>query len=493
MDRPLEFSLRAQLPSGEIIPVKLVYSNLHHYCRHCRPVSHKLDSCPQLTEAERTEKLASLEEDRDAANSYRFDAQKLGENSKRSLPQAPKDRHSGEGSQRDTRDSVWKRIDSRYDPRGDPRPSTRYDQQQMRKPTARERPSPPRDSYYKWRYDESFISSKQQREASPREKDKGKGRESSPSRKVTHDLIKEDTSRKPLSDAITILHRSVSIPSVAPATQVKVSSELTRERPFRLNLQKKVSSNLKLKGKISEIDEVSDEGSSAMKSLIFEAPSDPPPISLPAIAIQGSPSKENPKSLYEMTLEEEGSMVEEELISQEQHQNPDDLASNGLPLTERILEEEDWLDEGNDFGDADGNDFGEEDADLVRIFRLRKESALQLKILDFGKTITEYVETIEEDSRSGELSSEAVDTKSRTPRKVTGSPASRGSVPSSSNKKKGGRSPTTIGVSLRQCNLMARLGSPKDFGAAHGPSGFKTDQLGPSLSVDQKKDQGTTT
>lgn len=51
MDLPLKFALRAQLPSGEIVPVKLVYSNLHRYCRHCRRISHELESCPLLTEA----------------------------------------------------------------------------------------------------------------------------------------------------------------------------------------------------------------------------------------------------------------------------------------------------------------------------------------------------------------------------------------------------------------------------------------------------------
>ncbi|XP_048614085.1 uncharacterized protein LOC125587501 [Brassica napus] len=56
MDRPLRFALRAQLSTGEIVPVKLVYSNLHRYCRHCRHVSHEVESCPQLSEAERTEK-----------------------------------------------------------------------------------------------------------------------------------------------------------------------------------------------------------------------------------------------------------------------------------------------------------------------------------------------------------------------------------------------------------------------------------------------------
>lgn len=127
MDLPLKFALRAQLPSGEIVPVKLVYSNLHRYCRHCRRISHELESCPLLTEAERKEKSLNLEEDRDPAYSNKFEAQKTGDTSKRSQPQASKDRRSGEDTHRDTRDSVWKRIDSRYDPRVDPRPKTRFD------------------------------------------------------------------------------------------------------------------------------------------------------------------------------------------------------------------------------------------------------------------------------------------------------------------------------------------------------------------------------
>ncbi|KAF3593365.1 hypothetical protein DY000_02020589 [Brassica cretica] len=79
----------------------------------------------------------------------------------------------------------------------------------------------------------------------------------------------------------------------------------------------------------------------------------------------GSPLKDNPKSWYEMTLEEEGSMNEEAMNSQDPQQISNNLKNIDLPLTERILEEEDWLDDGNDFGDADGNDFGEDDADLM--------------------------------------------------------------------------------------------------------------------------------
>ncbi|KAF3485988.1 hypothetical protein F2Q69_00052290 [Brassica cretica] len=209
MKRPLKFALRAQLPSGEIVLVKLVYSNLHRHCRHCRMLK-------------KWEKILNA----------------------RSLPEPSKDRRSGEDTHRDTWDSVWKRIDSRF------------------------------------------------------------------TSKTSH-------------------------------------------------------SNLKLKEKISETDEVSDEGSSATKNLNFEAPSDPPSVNLPSIPNQAPPIKEIPKSWYEMTLEDEGNMGEEAMNIQEPQQAPNNLENFGLPLNERILEEEDWLDDGNDFGDADGNEFGEEDVDLM--------------------------------------------------------------------------------------------------------------------------------
>lgn len=58
-------------------------------------------------------------------------------------------------------------------------------------------------------------------------------------------------------------------------------------------------------------------------------------------------------------------MVEDAGIPQDPPLISNNLESVGLPLNERILEEEDWLEDGNDFGDADGNDFGEEDIDLM--------------------------------------------------------------------------------------------------------------------------------
>ncbi|CAN7079185.1 unnamed protein product, partial [Brassica oleracea var. botrytis] len=360
MDRPLRFALRAKLPTGEIVPVKLVYSNLHRYCRHCRHVSHEVESCPQLSEAERTEKSSRLEEDRDLPNFNRIDAQRKGETSKQPLPQLFKDRRSGEDTHRDTRDSVWKRIDSRYDPRVDPRPSAKYDHRHDSKPVDRQRDPPIRDSYNKRRYDESFLSSKQ-REASRRERDKGKDREISPSKIDTRDLAKE----------------------------------FTRE------------------------------------------------------------------------------------------------------LLARILEEEDWLDDGNDFGDVDGNEFEEEDIDLMEEDdllgeELRIENEKHLQIDDSGIVRAEGGANLDitdgSGSGSGKVVDSTVDSEEKTPTKGASFSSDHVSGSSASVKKKrGSRSPSTFGVSLRQRNLKSGLGSPKFLSVGSGPNGSKAKQSGPSPSTNQRK------
>lgn len=90
---PLKFNLRAQLPSGEIVPVSLEYSNLHRWCHHCRLISHEIDTCPQLPD---------------------------------SKAHVMQERRPVDYSQRDNRDSVWKRIDSRYVPREDHRRDHRH-------------------------------------------------------------------------------------------------------------------------------------------------------------------------------------------------------------------------------------------------------------------------------------------------------------------------------------------------------------------------------
>ncbi|KAG2311543.1 hypothetical protein Bca52824_023100 [Brassica carinata] len=429
IDLPLKFALRAQLPSGEIVPVKLVYSNLHRLCRHCRLVSHDIESCPQLSEAERKEKSLSVEEGREHAISNRFDAQKMGDNSKSSVPQSSKDRHSGKDTHRDTRDSVWKRIDSRYDPRVDPRPSSHCDHRQEKNFSDRQRAPPTRDSYNKRRYDESFLSSKQ-RETSRRDKMKERDREASPNRKPTRDQPKDAGRNSTV--ATTALQISASTPPVAPASQSTVSPEHTRERPFRLTLQKRASTDLKLKGKVSEEEEASDEGSSARKSLNFEAPSVPTSAILPVMSENDPSLKENPKSWYEMTLEEEGTMMEETVKAHDPPLISKNLVTAQLPLTERILEEQDWLDEGNEFGDADGNDYGEEDTDLMEEddllgedLQTEEEKLLARENPEIKNPV--FVDAVEvaDGSVSGKDAGPEFDSKNKTLRKARESPSGR--------------------------------------------------------------------
>lgn len=44
-DQPLKFSLRAQIPSGEIVPVSFEYVNLFRWCHNCHLISHEAENC----------------------------------------------------------------------------------------------------------------------------------------------------------------------------------------------------------------------------------------------------------------------------------------------------------------------------------------------------------------------------------------------------------------------------------------------------------------
>ncbi|WZZ57659.1 hypothetical protein YC2023_057766 [Brassica napus] len=195
-----------------------------------------------------------------------------------------------------------------------------------------------------------------------------------------------------------------------------------------------------------------------------------------------------------MTLEEEGSMTEEAMNSKAP---PQTLNNSTLPLTERLLEEEDWLDDGNDFADVYGNDFGEEDIDLMEEddllgeeLRIENEKHLQIndsriKRADGGATLE-----ITDGSGSGKVVESTVDSKNKTPTKGTSSSSDRFSGSSASMKKKrGSRSRSTFGVSLRQRKLKVGLGSPKSLTTGTGPNGSKLKQPGPSLSANQRKAQ----
>ncbi|KAL0671265.1 hypothetical protein Bca4012_033969 [Brassica carinata] len=164
----------------------------------------------------------------------RTEVNRNGENTKRTKApdsKAPllQERRPGDRSQRDNRDNVWKRIDSRYAPREN------Y------------RQAPP-----------TTATDKSQKE-------------------------KISTS----------------------------SPEHVRERPFKLTLQKRSTKDQKLKGKASDLGNISDEGSSAKKSLKFDEEK-PPPISKSQASVPVlSFVKEKEKSWYEQTLEEEETMDKE--------------------------------------------------------------------------------------------------------------------------------------------------------------------------------------
>ncbi|WZZ34747.1 hypothetical protein YC2023_018148 [Brassica napus] len=127
---PLKFDLRVQLPSGEIVPVSLEYVNLHRWCHSNRRISHEFDTCPLLTEEQREHHRLTKENNRDQGQQSIIDSNRKGDLSKRfnvagKKPPSYLERCSGEGTQRDNRDSVWKRIDSRYAPRDDHRENNR--------------------------------------------------------------------------------------------------------------------------------------------------------------------------------------------------------------------------------------------------------------------------------------------------------------------------------------------------------------------------------
>lgn len=60
-DQPLKFSLRAQIPSGEIVPVSFEYVNLFRWCHNCHLNSHEVENCPLLSEEERKQRLLAKE------------------------------------------------------------------------------------------------------------------------------------------------------------------------------------------------------------------------------------------------------------------------------------------------------------------------------------------------------------------------------------------------------------------------------------------------
>ncbi|KAH0867271.1 LOW QUALITY PROTEIN: hypothetical protein HID58_074293 [Brassica napus] len=439
---PLKFNLRAQLPSGEIVPVSLEYSNLHRWCHHCRLISHEIDTCPQLPDDQKEQFIKEKELSRDQGPYPRKEVNRNGENSRRATApdsKAPvmQERRPVDYSQRDNRDSVWKRIDSRYVPREDHRRDHRHVPRDLEKQPHQ------KETYNKRRYEESFASSRQREEV---RKTTSKQLPSKKSSEEEH-LPSASHAQQPI-DPSALLKPATEKPQ---RESIRTSSpEHVRERPFKLNLRKRSSDNQKLKGQVPDLDNASDEGSSAKKCLTFNEEK-PPPLNNP----QDSPPlippvKEKEKSWYEQTLEEED---DDEILNQEIVNKPDTPVEKTMekvedPDAEKILEDEDWM--ANEIN-YDDDDLMDEDDLLIEDMEQEEAAIGSAKT---SKQLTTFVPSVLE--KNNKLLAEP-SPQARSDHRSDSHPAqtpSSSSRPSPAKKKRGSPSPLPTGVSLRQRNLL---------------------------------------
>ncbi|KAL0854232.1 hypothetical protein Bca101_059384 [Brassica carinata] len=378
---PLKFALRAQLPSGEIVPVSLEYVNLHRWCHSCHLISHEVETCPRLSEAEREQHRLAKEANMDQGQHSRIEANRIGDLTKRSsvaVPKVPRfnERRSGEGTQRDNRDSVWQRIDSRYAPRDDSRYAPREDYRENNRQSSREekredirhsirgRDTLPANkvTYNKRRYDDYFTASRHREEAKRSERKHVPSSHSSKGETAAVDSGENQRSWPPHSSKEEKAPEDPPIPALVNpqmAKQLNSSPDHVRDRPFRLNFQKKASGELKLKVKVGDAGEESESVSSAQKSLNFadeNKRSSPKPLSL----VLSEETKK--KSWYEITVEEEEESGKQDKDSEAMtHQGNTGKSNEEVdPHAEKIFEEEDWMVDGENF-DVDEDDLMEED------------------------------------------------------------------------------------------------------------------------------------
>lgn len=450
-DLPIKFALRAQLPTGEIVPVSLEYCNLHRWCHSCHLLSHEDENCPQLSEEEREQHRLAKEANKDQGPQTRNDNNKRGDLSKRLSATDQKssshhERHSGEGTQRDNRDSVWKRIDSRYAPRDDHRGDNRHAHRD------REKPSYTIETYNKRRYDDSFASSRQREEAKKVEKKLASDRHDSkglPEAPRDLQMSRPAGTLRSTSDQPQLARRSISSP------------DHVGDRPFMLSLQKRTSGDPKLKGKVGDLGDSSDTGSSAKKSLKFavetKLSSPKAQRSLPLALTE----KKTEKSWYEQTLEEEETF--DHVVDTTGITEPGEK-SNVIedPNAERILEDEDWLNQDATF-DMDDDDLMDEDELLCDETHQQEDTGLStdqasLPLMVEGSTDSE--------KKRMEISIEGFQNQPVSKTAGVGSGRAQATPSRSSRtptqKKKGSPIPSTMGFSSKKRNILLGRASPKE-------------------------------
>ncbi|KAG2320281.1 hypothetical protein Bca52824_013494 [Brassica carinata] len=458
-DLPLKFSLRAQLPTGEIVPVSLEYVNLHRWCHSCHLISHEDETCPLLTEEQREQFRLSKEANKDQGQAYRKEVNRFGDLSKRPSSVVPKlpsyhERRSGEGTQRDNRDSVWKRIDSRYAHRDDHREITR------RVPRDRDVPPTSKETYNKRRYDESFTASRHREETRKAEREHVPASQSSKGERASEDprVLKpaqpspsSDPPRPPLEHSLL-------------AKQITSSPDHVRERPFRLALKQKSSGDLKLKNKVSDLGDSSESVSSAQKSLRFaDDPNRSSSKTLDSLPPASSEEKKK-KSWYELTMEEEAEALEKDSKKEEAPRNLEAKEKSFAvedPNGEKILEEEDWMLDGDNFDD---DDLMEDDELLYEENQKEKEivSPGAMETTPNSREVpTDPIDNLEKETAEERQIGTGGGVTPYEPRhRREGSSSSR-ALQSPSLKKKGSPIPLTAGLSLKKRNFLLGRASPK--------------------------------
>ncbi|KAL0719261.1 hypothetical protein Bca4012_068585 [Brassica carinata] len=376
------------------------------------------------------------------------------------------DRRPTAETHRDTRDSVWKRIDSRFNSRDEHRSDARPEHY----PRGRERKVQNKESgdkqhqdkgvYNKRRYEESFSQSKK------KENERRVGDGENLNRINAGADRAAGTSRVPsplpLPDVSADSQRTISDHNMKPVNYRSSSPEHRRERPFMLSLSKRLTAEEKLKGKLPESGDTSDAASSAKKSLFLNSNQNLPAPVLPRATPLEPATNQKPMSWYEMTMEDEEEAIEAQLGQENQTLPKENLVNPELEMdAEKILEAEDWMDEEGAY-DVDNDDLLDEE-DL-------QEEDLGIPIPSpFGASesgvipVREDVPCQMETSPPKKLASTGTSPLHRagTPKRVS---------PSTSKKKKNSPSPLVAGLSLKKRNMMLGMGSPKEKTKKNGPT-----------------------
>ncbi|CAL9217527.1 unnamed protein product [Arabidopsis halleri] len=297
-DAPLRFNKLAQLPTGEVVKVKLFYEKLFRWCVHCRRICHEYDSCPLLDANQRATLAASL---------------------------------GGMGScnamvVRDLAPSGDKRKDKGL--LALPASDSRDGKNRLYHPTARASSQ----RYPNNRNSDSYRSSQSLKLSAPlhtilhqateplaaKEKtmEDGRKRRYADSSGPESKDVRRTERRSGGTPAVSDSQRTISDP-LQPPLKAKHGTDgspsNSRDRPFRLNFSRKLTTEEKGKGKVSNIPEQatgdsSETGSSAKKSLNFD--SQAPVLETVRPETLFSPSNhasqpEKKKSWFEITKEEE--------------------------------------------------------------------------------------------------------------------------------------------------------------------------------------------